>query len=126
MLRFVEDVCVQCGLCRRRAKRSSRSPQLDFRAATAAARVLKREEPFNCIRCGKPFGVKSTIERVAAALAGKHWMYQASDPRLDAIRMCGDCRVIALTETERDRSGAPPRPDLRTYTLQHFVDAIQI
>jgi hypothetical protein len=28
--------------------------------------------------------------------------------------MCGDCRLIALTEAERDRAGAPPRPDLRT------------
>ena len=116
MLRFVEDLCVQCGLCKATCpeKVITLEPQLDFRAATAAARVLKREEPFNCIRCGKPFGVKSTIERVATALAGKHWMYQASDRRLDAIRMCADCRVVAVTEAELDRSGAPPRPDLRT------------
>ena len=53
-------------------------PQIDFRAATAAARVLKEEEPFGCIRCGKPFGVKSTIERVAAKLEGKHWMFKGS------------------------------------------------
>jgi ferredoxin len=116
MLRFVEDLCVQCGLCKATCpeKVITLTPQLDFRAATAAARVLKREEPFNCIRCGKPFGVKSTIERVATALAGKHWMYQASDRRLDAIRMCADCRVVAVTEAEFDRSGAPPRPTLRT------------
>jgi ferredoxin len=116
MLRFVEDLCVQCGLCKATCpeKVITLRPQLDFRAATAAAKVLKREEPFNCIRCGKPFGVKSTIERVATALAGKHWMYPASDRRLDAIRMCADCRVIAVTEVEFDSSGAPPRPDLRT------------
>ncbi len=116
MLRFVEDVCVQCGLCKATCpeKVITLKPQLDFRAATAAARVLKREEPFNCIRCGKPFGVKSTIERVAAALAGKHWMYQAADRRLDAIRMCADCRVIAVTEAEFGRSEAPPRPAVRT------------
>ncbi len=116
MLRFVEDVCVQCGLCKATCpeKVITLRPQFDFRAATAAARVLKREEPFNCIRCGKPFGVKSTIERVAAALAGKHWMYQPADRRLDAIRMCADCRVIAVTEAEMDRSGAPPRPAVRT------------
>jgi ferredoxin len=116
MLRFVEDVCVQCGLCKATCpeKVITLKPQLDFRAATAAARVLKQEEPFNCIRCGKPFGVKSTIERVATALAGKHWMYQAADRRLDAIRMCADCRVIAVTEAEFGRSGAPPRPALRT------------
>ena len=66
------------------------------------------------MRCGKPFGVKSTIERVLASLAGKHWMYQAADRRLDAIKMCADCRVIAVTEAEFAAAGAPPRPDVRT------------
>ena len=115
MLRFVEDVCVQCGLCKATCpeKVITLRPQFDFRAATMTAQVLNQEEPFACIRCGKPFGVKSTIERVAAALAGKHWMYQAADRRLDAIRMCADCRVIAVTEAE-DRAGAPPSPAVRT------------
>jgi ferredoxin len=115
MLRFVEDLCVQCGLCKATCpeKVIALRPQLDFRAATMTAQVLNQEEPFACIRCGKPFGVKSTIERVAATLAGKHWMYQAADRRLDAIRMCADCRVIAVTEAE-DRAGAPPRPAPRT------------
>jgi hypothetical protein len=40
-------------------------------------------------------------------------MYQAADRRLDAIRMCADCRVIAVTEAE-DRAGARPRPTPRT------------
>jgi len=116
MLRFVEDICVQCGLCKATCpeKVITLRPQLNFRAATLTAQVLKQEEPFNCIRCSKPFGVRSTIERVAAALAGKHWMYPAADRRLDAIRMCADCRVIAVTEAEFDRSDAPPRPDMRT------------
>jgi ferredoxin len=116
MLRFVEDICVQCGLCKATCpeKVITLRPQLDFRAATMTAQVLKQEEPFACIRCGKPFGVKSTIERVAAALAGKHWMYQAADRRLDAIRMCADCRVIAVTEAEFDGAKTPPRPTPRT------------
>jgi ferredoxin len=116
MLRFVEDLCVQCGLCKATCpeKVITLKPQLDFRAATAAAQVLKEEEPFHCIRCGKPFGVKSMIERVTTALAGKHWMYQASDRRLDAIRMCADCRVIAATEADLAQSAAPSRPALRT------------
>jgi len=115
MLRFVEDLCVQCGLCKATCpeKVITLRPQLDFRAATMTAQVLNEEEPFACIRCGKPFGVKSTIERVAATLAGRHWMYQADDRRLDAIRMCADCRVIAVSEAE-DRAGAPPRPGPRT------------
>jgi ferredoxin len=116
MLRFTEDACVQCGLCQATCpeKVITLRPQLDFRAATASARVLKEEEPFQCIRCGKPFGVKSTIERVAAKLEGKHWMFQDSPARLDVIRMCEDCRVVAITEQEFDPYGAPARPRPRT------------
>jgi ferredoxin len=89
MLRFAEDACVQCGLCKATCpeKVITLKPQLDFRAATASARVLKEEEPFQCVRCGKPFGVKSTIERVAAKLGGKHWMFKDSASRLDVIKM---------------------------------------
>ena len=58
--------------------------------------------------------MKSTIERIAAALAGKHWMYQVADRRLDAIKMCADCRVIAVTEAEFDGAKTPPRPTPRT------------
>jgi ferredoxin len=116
MLRFAEDACVQCGLCKATCpeKVITLHPQLDFRAATATARVLKQEEPFHCIRCNKPFGVKSTIERVIAKLEGKHWMFQGSAKRLEALRMCEDCRVIVVTEDELDPYGAPPRPKVRT------------
>ena len=116
MLRFAEDACVQCGLCKATCpeKVITLRPQLDFRAATATARVLKEEEPFRCIRCNKPFGVKSTIERVAAKLDGKHWMFQDSAQRLDLIKMCEDCRVVAITEQEFDPYGEPARPKART------------
>src|SRR6202035_5613741 len=64
LLRFSEAACVQCGLCQATCpeKVISLVPQLDFRAFTAPARVLKEEEPFHCINCGKVFGTKSTIE----------------------------------------------------------------
>jgi ferredoxin len=116
MLRFVEDACVQCGLCKATCpeKVITLKPQLDFRAATADARVLKQEDPFLCVRCGKPFGVKSTIERIAAKLEGKHWMFQNSAQRLEVIKMCEDCRVIAITEQELDPYAGPPRPKPRT------------
>jgi ferredoxin len=116
MLRFVEDACVQCGLCQSTCpeKVITLSPQIDFRAATASARVLKEEEPFQCIGCGKAFGVKSTIERVVAKLEGKHWMYQGSAKRLDMIKMCEDCRVTAVHNENVDPYGAPPRPPPRT------------
>jgi ferredoxin len=115
-LRFAEDACVQCGLCQATCpeKVITLRPQLDFRAATASARVLKQEEPFACIACGKPFGVKSTIERVTAKLAGKHWMFKGQPRRLDILKMCEDCRVGAATEDSFDPHGAPPRPLART------------
>jgi ferredoxin len=115
MLRFTEDACVQCGLCKATCpeKVISLKPRIDFRAATAAARVLKEEEPFHCIRCGKPFGVKSTIDRVTAKLEGKHWMYKGSAARLDVLKMCEDCRVSAVNEQDFDPYAAP-RPAPRT------------
>ena len=116
VLRFAEDACVQCGLCKATCpeKVITLWPQLDFRAVNAPARVLKEEEPFCCISCGKPFGVKSSIERVAAKLEGKHWMFQNSAKRLDVIKMCADCRVVAMTEQDFDPFGAPARPAPRT------------
>jgi len=115
-LRFSEDACVQCGLCQATCpeKVISLRPQLDFRAATAPARVLKEEEPFECISCGKPFGVKSTIERVAAKLEGKHWMFKGHADRLKMLKMCEDCRVIAVTAEPFDPYGVPERPKPRT------------
>ena len=115
MLRFTEDACVQCGLCKSTCpeKVIKLKPQIDFRAATASSRVVKEEDPFLCIRCGAPFGVKSSVERVAAKLEGKHWMYKDSK-RLDLVKMCADCRVQVTAEENFDPFGAPARPRLRT------------
>jgi ferredoxin len=113
VLRFTEDACVQCGLCKATCpeKVITLVPRLAFGTAT---RVLKEEEPFPCIRCGKPFGVRSVIDRVTAKLAGRHWMYQNAPDRLDLIKMCEDCRVIAVTEAGFDPHAAPQRPRPRT------------
>ena len=115
LLRFTEDACVQCGLCKSTCpeKVIKLKPQIDFRAATASSRVVKEEDPFLCIRCGAPFGVKSSVERVAAKLEGKHWMYRDSK-RLDLVKMCADCRVQVTAEENFDPFGAPQRPRLRT------------
>jgi len=112
VLRFAEEACVQCGLCKSTCpeKVITLVPRLAFGAA-AAARVLRQEEPFQCIRCGKPFGVKSTIDRILAKLEGSHWMYQSAPQRLELIKMCEDCRVIAVTQEGFDPHAAPrPRP----------------
>jgi ferredoxin len=116
MLKFAEDACVQCGLCKATCpeKVISLHPQIDFRAATAEARVMKEEEPFECIRCAKPFGTKSTIERITAKLEGRHWMFQGRAQRLDLLKMCEDCRGIVAIEESFDPHEAPMRPHVRT------------
>jgi ferredoxin len=107
-LRFVEDACVQCGLCQATCPEHviTLKPQIDFDAARAPPRILKEEEPFCCIGCGKPFGVKSTIDRVVAKLESKHWMYTGSARRLDVIKMCDDCRVAFVAEEGFEPYGA--------------------
>jgi ferredoxin len=116
VLRFAEDACVQCGLCKATCPENviSLTPQIDFRAATASARIIKQEEPALCIGCGKPFGVKSSVERVAAKLEGKHWMFKDSKARLDVIKMCADCRVNAMVAQGFDPLAGPSRAKLRT------------
>jgi ferredoxin len=116
-LKFVEDACVQCGLCESTCpeKVITLKPQIDFTAATARTRTIKEEEPALCIRCSKPFGVKSTIDKIATKLEGRHWMYPGRDKRSDAIRMCADCRVITMSETQFDPfAGVPTRAPPRT------------
>ena len=115
-LRFAEDACVQCGLCKATCpeKVITLKPQLDFRAASAAARLLKEEAPFCCIRCGKPFGTRSTIERITAKLEGKHWMFSGPDSRIEVLKMCEDCRVAVVATAGFDPYAAAERPRPRT------------
>src|SRR3546814_5188909 len=90
-------------------------PQLDFQAWRAPRRVVKEEEPFHCIRCGTPFGTKSTVERIVAKLEGKHWMFAGENARrLDVVRMCDTCRVDAVMNDGLDPYSGPGRPAPRT------------
>lgn len=116
MLRFAEDACVQCGLCKATCpeKVITLKPQMNFLSFAARNRVIKEEEPFLCISCNTPFGVKSTVERVVAKLEGQHWMFKNSKERLDVIRMCADCRVSAMAKENFDPFATTPRPLVRT------------
>lgn len=116
MLRFTESLCVQCGLCEATCPEHAITlePRLDFNAWNAPQRVLKEEDPFHCIRCGKPFGTRSTIERVIAQLEEKHWMFAGANARrIDIVKMCEDCRVEAVLNESFDPH-AVPRPPIMT------------
>jgi len=111
-LRFQEDACVQCGLCVTICPESviTLDPGISFDEAAKQPAVIKEEEPFHCIRCQKPFGTKSSIEKIVAMLGEKHAMFQDSGAT-DRIRMCEDCRVIVQFEaTDNPMAGAAKTP----------------
>lgn len=116
-LYFSESACVQCGLCANTCPERviALEPRLNFRAWNAPRRLVKEEEPFHCIACGKPFGTRSTVERIVAKLEGKHWMYSGQNARrLDLVKMCDSCRVEAVTNEGFDPYSGPGRPAPRT------------
>jgi ferredoxin len=96
MLRFTESACVQCGICAATCPEDAitLAPRIDFAAWEAPRRVMKEEEPFACTGCGKPFGTRSTIERVQERLS-THWMYSGpeGEKRRELLTLCDDCRT---------------------------------
>lgn len=114
-LGFREDACVQCGLCRVTCpeKVIALEPRLNFTNTAMSAVTLNEDEPFECIRCGKPFGVRKSIERIVEKLAGKHSMFLESGTA-DRIKMCDNCRVIDQFESGNDPFKFGERPRMRT------------
>jgi hypothetical protein len=55
-----------------------------------ARRVIKEEDAFACIRCGKPFATASTIASIQRKLADHPYFAGEARARLE---MCEDCRV---------------------------------
>ncbi len=113
-LRFTEDACLQCGLCANICPESAISlePRLNLSPEALSPQILNEEEPALCIECGAPFGVASTIERIAGMLADKHPMFGAEKAQM--IRMCDKCRVNAVAHTEDNPFTSAPRPKPRS------------
>jgi ferredoxin len=115
MLRFIEDACVQCGLCKATCpeKVIALKPRLNLTDLAKSPVVVKEEAPAQCIRCGKAFGMRGAIEKVIEKLSGKHWMFQDGSAT-ERIRMCEDCRLIIQHERGIDPFAGPARPSPRT------------
>ncbi|MDX1572746.1 MAG: 4Fe-4S binding protein [Methylophaga sp.] len=94
-LNFIEDLCVQCGMCETACPENviSLAPRYLFDREAARQKRLLHEEPvFHCINCQKPFATQKMIDTITAKLKD-HPMFQ--DGRLDHLKMCEDCRVKA-------------------------------
>lgn len=97
-LRFIEKNCVQCGLCASTCPEDAITlqPRLwlaDGGKARKNARVLAQAQPWQCVKCGKPFGTLRAIENMIAKLAG-HAAFQGA--AAERLKMCSDCRVIDI------------------------------
>ncbi|NDR56790.1 4Fe-4S dicluster domain-containing protein [Aliiruegeria sabulilitoris] len=114
-LRFQEDACLQCGLCVTICPEDAITlqPRMDLSDAALGQQVLREEDPFECIECGTPFGVRSTIERIIEKLEGKNPMF-ANPEATRMIRMCDDCRVRAQYHSQDNPFAGADRPRVRT------------
>ncbi len=114
-VQFTENACVQCGVCESTCPETAINlvPQLDVSKNALSARALHGEDPFECIKCGRPFGVASTINRIVEKLENKHWMYSKSD-NVQLIKMCDDCRVNAQFHGDTAPMAGGERPRVRT------------
>jgi ferredoxin len=99
-LRFIERNCVQCGLCADTCPEGSISlvPRLLLTPQAKQAVTLNEAEPFNCVRCGKPFGTRQLIDNMLGKL-NAHSMF-AGGNALKRLQMCADCRVADMMESK--------------------------
>jgi len=103
-LKFVEENCVQCGLCATACPEDAiqLSPRYLYDPSERrTARILNEEAPFHCVSCGKAFATRKMIDSMTEKLKG-HWMYQ-SGGALQRVQMCGDCRVREMFKAEKQR-----------------------
>lgn len=101
-LKFIEDNCVQCGLCEQTCPENAISREQHYlfdNDRRRARRLLYEEAPFHCIRCGKPFATRRLIEHMQARLTG-HWMFD-NDRSLRRLKMCEVCRIGDIWEEEQ-------------------------
>ena len=100
-LKFIEKNCVQCGLCASTCPEDAITlqPRLLLTSQRKEARVLNEAQPYQCIRCSKPFGTLKGIESMLGKLAG-HAMFRGA--AADRLKMCGDCRVVDIYSAENE------------------------
>jgi len=103
MLKFIERNCVQCGLCVSTCPEKSvtLAPRLLLSPQAKTEQLLHQAVPFNCVRCGKPFGNQQMIDNMLGKL-GTHSMFAGGG--LKRLQMCADCRVVDMMENKDEQT----------------------
>ncbi len=103
-LRFIERNCVQCGLCADTCPEDAIRlvPRLLLGAQAKNPVTLNEAEPFNCVRCSKPFGTKAMIDAMLLKVGG-HSMFTGGGA-LRRLQMCADCRVVDMMSAKDEPS----------------------
>jgi ferredoxin len=102
MLKFIERNCVQCGLCEATCPEDAIAlvPRLLLTAQAKQEVTLNEAEPFNCVRCGKPFGTRQMVDNMLGKLTG-HSMFSGGGA-LRRLQMCADCRVVDMMDNKEE------------------------
>jgi ferredoxin len=93
-LNFIERNCVQCGLCETACPEDAIALQTRLLLTPQAQqkRVVHKDAPFECVRCGKVFGTRSMVLGMVQRLSG-HSMF-STPQAINRLKMCGDCRAV--------------------------------
>jgi ferredoxin len=110
MLKFIERNCVQCGLCEKTCPENAimLTPRLLLAAQAKQEVTLNEAEPYNCVRCGKPFGTRKMVDNMLGKLTG-HSMF-AGGGALKRLQMCADCRVVDMMENKDEINISDVKP----------------
>jgi ferredoxin len=110
MLKFIERNCVQCGLCEKTCPENAimLAPRLLLAAQAKQEVTLNEAEPYNCVRCGKPFGTRKMVDNMLGKLTG-HSMF-AGGGALKRLQMCADCRVVDMMENKDEINISDVKP----------------
>ena len=100
-LNFIEDLCVQCGLCEQACPENAIELNARFlfdNEVVRKPRLLHEEAIFHCISCNKGFATQTMIDTMTEKLKDHH-MFQGA--ALERLKMCEDCRVKAMFKDEQ-------------------------
>lgn len=91
-LQFNPSLCTNCGYCIASCAEQCMSMDkghISLEPSWFSYQEMARDELFNCVECGEPFGTKKSVEKVANMLKGAF----ANDPaKLRTLYCCDKCK----------------------------------